>query len=70
MKLETYLEELTEMNWHTLRELIELERNTLPIEKQMAVSNALECAIAYLEWVRYARQNGHTLEEMIERRIG
>lgn len=70
MKLETYLEELTDNNFHTLRELIEFERNTLPIEKQMAVSNALECAIAYLEWERHGRQNGNTLEEMIERRIG
>jgi hypothetical protein len=29
MTLTEYLEHLTENNWHTLRELIELERNTL-----------------------------------------
>jgi hypothetical protein len=29
MTLDEYLEHLTENNWHTLRHLIELERNTL-----------------------------------------
>jgi hypothetical protein len=29
IRLEDYLESLTDRNWHTLRELIELERNTL-----------------------------------------
>jgi hypothetical protein len=29
MTLSEYLEHLTENNWHTLRELIELERDTL-----------------------------------------
>lgn len=69
MQLENYLEELTDNNWHTLRELIELERNLLPIEKEEAVSNALECAIAYLDWFRYNRQHGHTLGDTIERRF-
>ena len=70
MNLNEYLEELTDNNWHTLRELIEYERNTLPVEKQMMVSNALECAIAYLTWMRHYKQDGHTLEEIIESRIG
>jgi hypothetical protein len=29
MTLEEYLEELTDNNWHTLRQLIELERGNL-----------------------------------------
>jgi len=69
LNLDNYLEELTDNNWHTLRELIELERNLLPIEKEEAVSNALECAIAYLDWFRYNRQHGHTLGDCIERRF-
>lgn len=68
--LDSYLEELTENNWHTLRELIELERNLLPIDREEAVSNALEVAIAYLTWDRFYRQSGTTLTEAINQRLG
>lgn len=68
--LESYLEELTDNNWHTLRELIELERNLLPIEREQAISNAMECAIGYLEWERANREEGKQgLFEYLTRRL-
>lgn len=70
VSLESYLEELTDNNWHTLRELIELERNLLSEEKEEAVSNAYRCAIAYLTWDRHYRENGTTLTEAITDRLG
>ena len=69
MKLEDYLEELTDNNWHTLRELIELERELLPAEKAEQTNNALECAIAYLQWDRYYRASGTSLFEVISDRL-
>lgn len=68
--LESYLEELTDNNWHTLRELIELERNLLPIDREEAVSNALEVAIAYMTWDRFYKQDGTTLFQVITDRLG
>ena len=70
MKLENYLEELTDNNWHTLRELIELERGLLSVEKEQALLNAMECAIGYLEWERANKEEGKQgLLEYITRRI-
>jgi len=69
MKLKDYLEELTDNNWHTLRELIELERELLPAEKAEQTSQALECAIAYLTWDRYYRASGTSLFEVISDRL-
>lgn len=56
MNITEYLEELTDQNWHTLRELIELERGELEPEKADVVINAYECAIAYLQWHRYYKE--------------
>lgn len=70
MKLENYLEELTDNNWHTLRELIELERDLLPLDRRQAVSNALECAIGYLDWERANKDEGKQgLFEYVTRRL-
>lgn len=68
--LDSYLEELTDNNWHTLRELIELERGLISADREEAVSNALEVAIAYLTWDRFYRQSGTTLLEAINQRLG
>ena len=70
MKLNQYLEHLTDENWHTLRELIEFQQGATPLEKEEEISTALECAIAYLEWSRYGQKHGQTLIESITRRIG
>ena len=70
MELNEYLEELTDNNWHTLRELIEYQQGTLTAEMDEEVARALECAIAYLQWTRYYSQNGETVLEFIERRLG
>lgn len=69
MNLNEYLEELTDNNWHTLRELIELERGTLSHYRQEDAENALECAIAYMTWASYSRQAGKTLADVIKIRL-
>lgn len=71
MNITEYLEELTDQNWHTLRELIELERGLInDPQKQSRVQDAYECAIAYLEWDSQDREGGkHSLFEFITRRI-
>jgi hypothetical protein len=48
MTLEEYLEELTDNNWHTLRQLIELERETLEEEQYKKTASAYFRAIKYL----------------------
>ena len=48
MTLEEYLEELTDNNWHTLRELIELERGTLEGQHEATTASAYYEAIKYL----------------------
>lgn len=68
MHIDDYLRELTDSNWHTLRELIEYQQGTLTAEIDQEVANALECAIAYLEWTRYYRSKT-TLIEHIDRRL-
>jgi hypothetical protein len=37
MKLEDYLEELTDNNWHTLRGLIELERGLIDDPEEIEI---------------------------------
>ena len=51
MTLEDYLDHLTEENWHTLRELIELERGILP---PLAANTALA---AYALAIRRVNNN-------------
>ena len=48
MTLEEYLEELTDNNWHTLRQLIELERDTLEGEQHALTASAYYRAVKYL----------------------
>jgi hypothetical protein len=48
MTLEEYLDHLTEENWHTLRELIELERGNLtPLAANTALA-AYSLTIAHM----------------------
>lgn len=48
MTLEEYLEHLTDNNWHTLRQLIELERDTLTGENEATTASAYYEAIKHL----------------------
>jgi len=56
MTLEEYLEELTDTNWHTLRQLIELERGTIEARSYHETMTAYETAKAWLLWARDNRQ--------------
>lgn len=68
--LDNYLEELTDNNWHTLRELIELQQGKLEDLREMQALNAYECAIGYLLWERENQDGGKQgLLEYITRRI-
>lgn len=44
MTLDEYLEHLTDNNWHALRQLIELERNTLEADREAEAMTAYELA--------------------------
>lgn len=60
MTLEQYLEQLTDNNWHALRQLIEMERETLELEKVLETEAAYELAKDYLvaaSWNRYKANN-------------
>lgn len=70
MNLTEYLEELTDSNWHTLRELIEAERGNIEPRRAAEALDALEVAIAYLEWIRHHDPDKVTLQEIIDRRLG
>lgn len=69
MKIQKYLDELEDQNWHTLYSLVQLQQGLLEGEKAEKAMNAMECAIAYLHWA-----NGYygpmTLEEAIKDRLG
>jgi hypothetical protein len=47
MTIDEYLEHLTEGNWHTLRNLIELERGTLNAQKEQMLETAYQLAIDF-----------------------
>lgn len=70
MELNQYLEELTDNNWHTLRELIEAERGSIDQRRAAEAKDALEVAIAYLEWIRHYDPDTVELQEIIDRRLG
>jgi hypothetical protein len=59
MTLSEYLEHLTDNNWHTLRELIELEQNTLNEVEAVLTLSAYLRARDYLQSAnaeRFAKQ--------------
>lgn len=68
MKIQEYLDELEDQNWHSLYTLVELQQGRLEGEKEERALNAMECAIAYLHWA-----NGYygerPLEEAIQHRL-
>jgi hypothetical protein len=52
MTLTEYLEHLTDNNWHTLRELIELERDTLDEQQNTAATLGMTAATKALHAAR------------------
>lgn len=55
LRLGDYLESLTDRNWHTLRELIELERNTLTESEATDAHSVYLTAIAKHNHLRELR---------------
>ena len=68
MKIQKYLDELEDQNWHSLYTLVQLQQGLLTGEAEEKAAKAMECAIAYLHWA-----NGYygpmTLEEAIKDRL-
>ncbi len=48
MNLDEYLEHLTDQNWHTLRKLIEYERQLLDHEEEAIVIDGYRLATEYV----------------------
>ena len=62
MKLNDYLEHLTDENWHTLRKLIELQLGQLEEEEARIMEETYTQAIAYSQdrlWGNYIRTRGN-----------
>jgi hypothetical protein len=62
MKLQDYLEHLTDENWHTLRKLIELQLGQLEEEETRIMEETYTQAITYSQdrlWGNYIRTRGN-----------
>lgn len=69
MKVQKYLDELEDQNWHSLYMLVELQQGLLTGEAKEKAANAMECAIAYLHWANGYYGPNATLEEAVKDRL-
>jgi hypothetical protein len=68
MKIQKYLDELEDQNWHSLYTLVQLQQGQLEGQAAEHASMAMECAIAYLHWTQ-GYYSGMTYLEAIADRL-
>ena len=67
MKIQKYLDELEDQNWHSLYTLVQLQQGQLEGEAEQNALMAMECAIAYLHWAQGYNRGMTCLEAIADR---